>query len=51
MSMFRRLLLITKLSEDGTPIVIDFTNGVITINDEGKGNKTSINNSEVTFNE
>ena len=47
--MFRRLLLIAKLSDSGTEIVISFVDGVITLNHEGKGNNTAVAGSEVTL--
>lgn len=49
--MFRRLLLIAKLSEDGTAIIISFENGEITLNHEGKGNNTTVVGSEVMISE
>lgn len=52
MSVFRRMLLIAKLSEDvGGDLVVDFTDGVVTLNEEGNGSKTTINDGEVTLSE
>lgn len=51
MSMFRRMLLIAKLLEDGGNITLDFQNGIVTLNDDGHGAKTTINGSEVIISE
>lgn len=53
MSMFRRMLLIAKLMEGGGSgsLVIEFKNGVATLNPEGAGNKISIRGSEVILSE
>ncbi len=52
MSVFRRMLLIAKLAEDtGGSIILDFTGGVLTLNHEGRGNKITVSNSEVTIHE
>lgn len=52
MSVFRRLLLIAKLTEDtGGSIILDFTDGVLTLNDDGRGNKITVSGTEVTINE
>lgn len=51
MSMFRRMLLMATLSSGGAPLIVDFKNGVVTLNDEGNGRKTTINGSEVILGE
>ena len=51
MSMFRRMLLMAKILEDtGGSIILDFTDGVLTLNNEGRGNKITIYGTEVTIN-
>ncbi|MGN1060144.1 MAG: hypothetical protein ACI4QN_00275 [Candidatus Coproplasma sp.] len=51
MSLFRRMLLIAALLNGGAPLVIDFSDGVVTLNDEGNGRKITINGSEVILGE
>lgn len=49
MSTFRRFLLIAKLLESvgGSDLVLEFLSGIVTLNSEGNGNKTTINGTEV----
>lgn len=49
--MFRRMLLMAKLSENDSQIILDFSDGILTVNFDGKGNKTTVNGSEVIINE
>lgn len=51
MSVFRRMLIIAMLSDSGSQIILDFTDGVLTLNDEGNGNNITVNGSEVMINE
>lgn len=51
MSVFRRSLLIAILMADtGGTIILDFTDGVLTLNDAGSGNKITVSGGEVTIN-
>lgn len=50
MSVYRRMLLIAKMAEGGASIILDFTGGVLTLNNEGRGRKITVSNSEVLIN-
>ena len=50
--MFRRMLLIAKIMEDtGGSLVLEFENGVVTLNHEGSGSKITLKESEVILSE
>lgn len=50
MSVFRRTLIIAKLLESTGSIILDFTNGILTLNHEGRGNKITVSGGEVIIN-
>lgn len=53
MSLFRRLLIISTMFGGGedTDLVLEFIDGIVILNFEGKGNKISISGTEVTLSE